>query len=199
VQSKQRYAAESNVLITRFLSDSASAEVIDFMPLTASTQKSGLVRMVRVIHGRIPFRLTCQPAFDQRSPSASRTGLAKLRTADGPKITLGHTEVRHSVSIEDTPGCRRDPTPRNRADRTLELGVHQLCETTRRCTRSGWRPIPQRLGALNTQRSVQRMADRRQFLWHASRQSQAGPSAATCRNPGSRKASTSREIPKISA
>jgi GH15 family glucan-1,4-alpha-glucosidase len=64
VENKQMYAAESNVLITRFLSDSATAEVIDFMPLTASTQKSELVRIVRVIHGRIPFRLTCQPAFD---------------------------------------------------------------------------------------------------------------------------------------
>jgi GH15 family glucan-1,4-alpha-glucosidase len=63
-QSKQMYAAESNVLITRFLSENATAEVIDFMPLTASTQKSELVRIVRVIHGRIPFRLTCQPAFD---------------------------------------------------------------------------------------------------------------------------------------
>ena len=46
VQSKQMYAAESNVLITRFLSDSVTAEVIDFMPLTASTQKSELVRIV---------------------------------------------------------------------------------------------------------------------------------------------------------
>jgi GH15 family glucan-1,4-alpha-glucosidase len=64
VQSKQMYAADSNVLITRFLSDDASAEIIDFMPLTASTQKRELVRIVRVIHGAIPFRLTCQPAFD---------------------------------------------------------------------------------------------------------------------------------------
>src|SRR3974377_1481705 len=64
VQSKQMYAAESNFLITRFLSDDATTEIIDFMPLTASTQKRELVRIVRVIHGRIPFRLTCQPAFD---------------------------------------------------------------------------------------------------------------------------------------
>jgi GH15 family glucan-1,4-alpha-glucosidase len=64
VRNKQMYAAESNVLITRFLSVAATAEVIDFMPLTASTQKRELVRIVRVIHGRIPFRLTCQPAFD---------------------------------------------------------------------------------------------------------------------------------------
>jgi GH15 family glucan-1,4-alpha-glucosidase len=58
------YAAESNVLITRFLSDDATAEIIDFMPLTASTQKRKLIRIVRVIHGTIPFCLTCQPAFD---------------------------------------------------------------------------------------------------------------------------------------
>ena len=45
VQSKQMYAAESNVLITRFLSEGATAEIIDFMPLTASTQKRELVRM----------------------------------------------------------------------------------------------------------------------------------------------------------
>ena len=63
MQSKQMYAAESNVLITRFLADNVTAEIIDFMPLTA-TQKNDLVRIVRVIHGRIPFRLTCQPAFD---------------------------------------------------------------------------------------------------------------------------------------
>jgi GH15 family glucan-1,4-alpha-glucosidase len=64
VQSKQMYSADTNVLITRFLSDSATAEVIDFMPLTANAQKNDLVRIVRVIHGRIPFRLICQPAFD---------------------------------------------------------------------------------------------------------------------------------------
>jgi GH15 family glucan-1,4-alpha-glucosidase len=64
LQNKQMYAAESNVLITRFLSVSATAELIDFMPVTASTQKRELVRIIRVIHGTIPFRLTCQPAFD---------------------------------------------------------------------------------------------------------------------------------------
>jgi GH15 family glucan-1,4-alpha-glucosidase len=64
VQSKQMYAAESNVLITRFLSGNATAEIIDFMPLTARTQKREVVRIVRVIHGTIPFCLTCQPAFD---------------------------------------------------------------------------------------------------------------------------------------
>src|SRR5262249_15133715 len=47
VQSKQMYAAETNVLLTRFLSEGAIAELIDFMPLTANTHKNELVRVVR--------------------------------------------------------------------------------------------------------------------------------------------------------
>src|SRR5215831_12444643 len=64
LQCKQMYAVESNVLITRFLSESATAEVTDFMPLTSRTQKNELVRIVRVIHGEVRFQLKCQPAFD---------------------------------------------------------------------------------------------------------------------------------------
>jgi GH15 family glucan-1,4-alpha-glucosidase len=44
MQYKQMYAAESNVLITRFLSESAAAEVTDFMPVTSSTQKEVVLK-----------------------------------------------------------------------------------------------------------------------------------------------------------
>ena len=64
LQCKQMYAVESNVLITRFLSESATAEVTDFMPLTSRTQKNELVRIIHVIHGEVRFQLKCQPAFD---------------------------------------------------------------------------------------------------------------------------------------
>jgi Domain of unknown function (DUF5911) len=64
MQCKQMYAAESNVLVTRFLSEKAAAEVTDFMPLTATTQGKELVRIVKVIHGEVRFRAKCQPAFD---------------------------------------------------------------------------------------------------------------------------------------
>lgn len=64
MQCKQMYAAESNVLVTRFLSEKAAAEVIDFMPLTATTQGKELVRIVKIIHGEVRFRAKCQPAFD---------------------------------------------------------------------------------------------------------------------------------------
>ena len=64
MQCKQMYAVGTNVLITRFLSEKATAEVTDFMPLTSSTHKSELVRIVEVIHGEVRFHLRCQPAFD---------------------------------------------------------------------------------------------------------------------------------------
>jgi len=64
MQCKQMYAVESNVLITRFLSERATAEVTDFMPLTSSTQKKELIRIVTVIHGKVSFQFRCQPAFN---------------------------------------------------------------------------------------------------------------------------------------
>jgi len=64
MQCKQLYAAETNVLITRFLSEHSTAEVTDFMPLTSTTQKKELVRIVKVIHGEVSFQMQCKPSFD---------------------------------------------------------------------------------------------------------------------------------------
>ncbi len=64
LQVKQMYLDETNVLVTRFLSNAAASEVTDFMPVTAATQKNRIVRIVRSIHGDAKFEVNCQPAFD---------------------------------------------------------------------------------------------------------------------------------------
>ena len=64
MQRKQIYVAETNVLLTRFLSEDGTAEVADFLPVTAEKQKNLLVRRVRCIQGRVRFRMLCHPAFD---------------------------------------------------------------------------------------------------------------------------------------
>lgn len=64
MRTKQMYVAETNVLVTRFLSKEASVEVTDFMPVTATSQKNLLVRMVRCSHGQVEFEMRCSPAFD---------------------------------------------------------------------------------------------------------------------------------------
>ena len=80
VQSRQMYIAETNILVTRFLSEKASAEVTDFMPVTAKTQKNEIVRVVKAIHGEMSFKMTCHPAFDyaRSSHTLEKDGPAML-------------------------------------------------------------------------------------------------------------------------
>jgi GH15 family glucan-1,4-alpha-glucosidase len=64
-RSQQLYLPDTNVLLTRFFSPHGLAETLDFMPiLTLPGERHRLVRNVRVIRGRMDFRVECRPAFD---------------------------------------------------------------------------------------------------------------------------------------
>lgn len=62
--TKQLYLPDTNVLVTRFLSDDGIAEITDFMPVLDDQNISQVVRSVRVIQGEIDFHLKCRPRFD---------------------------------------------------------------------------------------------------------------------------------------
>jgi GH15 family glucan-1,4-alpha-glucosidase len=64
--SKQLYLPGTSILITRFLSADGVGEVIDFMPIAGDrvTDRHRLVRMVRVVRGRMRFAFDCQPRFN---------------------------------------------------------------------------------------------------------------------------------------
>ena len=67
VQCKQMYFPETNILLTRFLSSEGVAEVTDFMPVKevgTSHYHHQLIRSVSLVHGSLPFTLTCRPAFN---------------------------------------------------------------------------------------------------------------------------------------
>ena len=61
---KQIYLPDTNVLISRFLSDEGVAEVSDFMPIEESDPTNELVRRVKTVRGEIEFLLHCEPRFD---------------------------------------------------------------------------------------------------------------------------------------
>jgi GH15 family glucan-1,4-alpha-glucosidase len=64
---KQLYWPDSNVLVTRFLSESGVAEVTDYMPVGAVAEWHGrrcVVRHVRGIRGTMSLRMHCAPRFD---------------------------------------------------------------------------------------------------------------------------------------
>jgi GH15 family glucan-1,4-alpha-glucosidase len=91
MRHKQFYWPDTNVLITRFLHPDGIGEVEDYMPVGGVGGSPGdtLVRRVRVVRGRMPFRLECRPAFDyaRSAPRISiRDGGARF---DGPGVSLG--------------------------------------------------------------------------------------------------------------
>src|SRR3984893_6523837 len=62
---KQFYWPDTAVLVTRFLDDAGVGEVEDYMPVGGTGMvPDELVRRVRVVRGRVAFRLECGPAFD---------------------------------------------------------------------------------------------------------------------------------------
>ncbi|PEN13711.1 glucoamylase [Longibacter salinarum] len=67
VTQRHMYWPDSNVLITRFLSDDGVAEIVDYMPPDLDPGNPGyqtLIRRVEVIRGKMTMEMTCHPAFD---------------------------------------------------------------------------------------------------------------------------------------
>jgi GH15 family glucan-1,4-alpha-glucosidase len=62
---RQLYLPDTNILLTRFLSQEGVAELTDYMPIAGkSEQPNEIVRQVSVIRGKVDFRLRCQPHFN---------------------------------------------------------------------------------------------------------------------------------------
>jgi GH15 family glucan-1,4-alpha-glucosidase len=61
---RQMYLPDTNVLLTRFLSDSGVAEVSDFMPVEDAGVAHNLVRRAKTVLGEIRFGMRCDPRFD---------------------------------------------------------------------------------------------------------------------------------------
>lgn len=75
--TRQLYLPNTAVLITRFLTEAGVGEVVDFMPVIEgeATDRHRLVRLVRVVRGRMEFVGDIQPRFDYgRAPHRVEIG-----------------------------------------------------------------------------------------------------------------------------
>jgi GH15 family glucan-1,4-alpha-glucosidase len=61
---RQLYLPDTNVLLTRFLSDSGVAEVSDLMPVEDAGVAHNLVRRAKTVRGEVRFGMRCDPRFD---------------------------------------------------------------------------------------------------------------------------------------
>jgi GH15 family glucan-1,4-alpha-glucosidase len=63
-RQKQLYFPDSNMLLSRFLSDEGVAEVSDFMAVEEVGHPHTLIRRATTIRGEVAFRMECAPRFD---------------------------------------------------------------------------------------------------------------------------------------
>lgn len=91
VRHKQFYWPNTNILITRFLHPDGIGEVVDYMPVEGAggAQADLLVRRVRVVHGRMPFRFECRPAFDYARARHETHVDGEHARFEGPALSLG--------------------------------------------------------------------------------------------------------------
>jgi len=161
---KQMYLPDTNVLVTRFLSEDGVGEVIDFMPWQngpSSTQ--AIIRIARCIRGSVDFEMECVPAFNYardshetavdncrltfRNPAQSLTLSSTLPLAGVHcSFTLKQNE-KHSFVLEMTPdGESQAPAD---VDAFAQNCLHQTLANWRKwaakCTYKGrWREMVMR-------------------------------------------------------
>ncbi|PRY11376.1 GH15 family glucan-1,4-alpha-glucosidase [Pontibacter ummariensis] len=64
INHKQLYLPETNVLLTRFLSEEGVAEITDFMPEEEMYGGKEIIRRVACIKGQMRFKVECCPRFN---------------------------------------------------------------------------------------------------------------------------------------
>lgn len=91
IRQKQHYWPNTNILITRFLHADGIGEIADYTPVGGGIKSpvDQLVRRLRVVHGRMPFRLECRPAFDYARAGHDTFVNDRGARFDGPKLSLG--------------------------------------------------------------------------------------------------------------
>jgi GH15 family glucan-1,4-alpha-glucosidase len=95
VRYKQFYWPETNILLTRFLSEHGVGKITDYMPVSRNHRfRSSLVRHFEMVRGSMPFRMECTPAFDFGRAGHETELVSGGATFHSPKLGLGlATEV----------------------------------------------------------------------------------------------------------
>jgi GH15 family glucan-1,4-alpha-glucosidase len=101
--TRQYYFPDSNVLVTRFLTEDGVVEIQDFMPVTETGEAPAraLVRRVVAVRGAMELETEVRPRFDYGLHAAATT-----RDGDGAAVMFAHGDtrlrLRASVSLESS-------------------------------------------------------------------------------------------------
>ena len=104
VRQKQMYLPDTNVLITRSLSQGGVSELTDFMPTNQPHHTHAVVRRVTCVKGPLRFRFRCAPRFDYARAThrvQAVTPREVLFVSDGPNKTCLRLRTPVDVAIKD--------------------------------------------------------------------------------------------------
>lgn len=108
----QLYVPETNVLITRWMSEEGSVELVDFMPHPDAKLRvpRALVRCVRVLRGKVDIHARCRPRLDYArevpdveaygETAVFHAGKHSLRLAATVPLKMGKGEAEAQFSLE---------------------------------------------------------------------------------------------------
>lgn len=96
--SRQLYLPGTPILVTRFMNADGVGEVIDFMPVAGAepTERHRLVRIVRVVRGRMRFVAECRPMLDY-----GRNKPQLILSGEGARFTAPNCSLNLHVAPED--------------------------------------------------------------------------------------------------
>ncbi len=102
--SRQLYFPDTAILITRFSTETGTAEVADFMPpapLKQATDRHRLIRMVRCVRGHVEFEVEVAPRFDygRRSHTTRLSGEGAIFDAGSATLTLHAVREPHDARL----------------------------------------------------------------------------------------------------
>ncbi|MGC1480674.1 MAG: glycoside hydrolase family 15 protein [Chthoniobacterales bacterium] len=102
VRHRQMYLPDTNILITRFLSQEGIAEVSDFMPVEERGHAHQLIRRAKAVRGDIRFRLDFEPAFNygRSTHKVVETSDGVVFSSDGPDGTVLRLNVQSDVDMQ---------------------------------------------------------------------------------------------------
>lgn len=109
-KEKQLYLPETNVLITRFLSEEGVAEISNYMVLSEEPGdcEQALVRRAKCVHGEVTFQLRFEPRFDYARSKHRATQIDphhlrfESQGDDGLSILL---HCNHPIDLKDGDGA----------------------------------------------------------------------------------------------
>lgn len=105
MRHKQLYLSDSNILLTRFLSDHGVAEVSDFMAVEEAEELPAhtLVRRAKCVRGEVQFLMYFQPAFNygRSSYHVEKHRDCVIFSSTGDDGTVLRLRSEHEVTIND--------------------------------------------------------------------------------------------------